>query len=451
MRRVALTTAAAFAALTTGAAHSAPETAVSVRLGAGAPRLSITAAPVGPVAFTIRNTGRVRRSFAIRGARTALLAPGRGQTLKVELSRAGTYPWSVSTRTGIVRRGRFRAIAPAAPDPTPSLTELGRFEAPTDVDFPPGDPTRVVVVEQGGLVRLLVDGEVQESPFLDLRDRVLSLGEAGLLSIAFDPAFAETGLAYVFYNDRAGNINVIELRRHADDPNRLDPSTARTLLHEVKFAPNHNGGKLQFAADGWLYVSIGDGGSSETVKPGARVQSGDTLWGKLLRLDPATGTRTEVARGFRNPWRFWLDEVTGETWIADVGQDRREEINVIPASASGLNFGWPCLEGTLPFDADAECGDDLVAPLFEYEHGDDACSVTGGVVARDARLPQLDGLFLFADFCGGALRGLRRTSAGAELVELGLSIPRPTAFGTDPLGRVHVTSAAGGVFRLDAL
>jgi glucose/arabinose dehydrogenase len=179
------------------------------------------------------------------------------------------------------------------------------------------------------------------------------------------------------------------------------------------------------------------------------VQSEETIWGKLLRLDPTSGARTEVARGFRNPWRFWVDEVTGETWIADVGQDRREEIDVIPASASGLNFGWPCLEGTLPFDADATCGDDLVAPLFEYDHGEDACSITGGVVARDARLPQLDGLFLFADFCGGAVRGLRRTSAGADVVELGLNVLRPTSFGADLLGRVHVTSAAGAVVRID--
>jgi hypothetical protein len=247
MRRLPLTLTAAVvvaAAAPTGAAAS--EIAVSVRLGNGAPRLSRATAPVGTVTFTVRNEGPLKRSFAIRGMRTALLALGRRQTLRVELPRAGAYPWSVRTRAGIVRRGRFHALAAPPPDPTPSLTELGRFDRPTDVDFPPDDPTRIVVVEQAGTVRLLLDGELQETPYLDLRDRVLNLGEAGLLSIAFHPAYPETGLAYVFFNDLAGNINVVELRRHADDPNRLDPSTARTLLHEVKFAPNHNGGKLHF-------------------------------------------------------------------------------------------------------------------------------------------------------------------------------------------------------------
>ena len=449
MWRVALTMAAAVAVVAGSRAGAAPHAiAVSVELRDGTPRLSRATAPVGPAAFTVRNTGRVKRSFGIGGIRTKLLAPGRRQTLRVPLSRAGSYPWSVKARGRVTHRGRFRALAPTAPDPTPILTPLGQFDSPTDVDSPPGDPSRVVVVEQAGVVRLLLDGQLQATPFVDLRDRVLKNGESGLLNIAFDPAYTTTGLAYVFYNDRGGNINVVELRRHADDPHRLDPATARPLLYEVKFAPNHNGGMLQFGPDGGLFVSIGDGGSSAEVKPGARVQTGATPWGKILRLDPASGERAELARGFRNPWRFWIDSTTGDTWVADVGQERREEIDLIPAARSGLNFGWPCFEGTLPFDTGESCVSPTT-PVFEYEHGDDACSVTGGVVVRDARLPQLDGVFLFSDFCGGVLRGLRRTSTGVELVATGLSVPRPTGFGSDSLGRVYVASGGGTVVRID--
>ena len=421
--------------------------------------LSRTSVPLGAVRFVVVNRGSSPHDFAIAGRRTRMLKRGERQTFVVRFKRAGRYTYVCTVpghahlgMKGVLRVGTPKPKPPhPAPAPVPAslkLVKVGDFELPTDVDAPPGDASRLVVVEQRGLAHLLVDGQRREKPYLDLRPWVLAEGEAGLLSIAFASDYATSGLVYAFYNDRAGNLRLVELRRSAVDPDTVDPEPARELLHQAKLAPNHNGGMLQFAEDGRLYVAVGDGGTGPGLKPGAFAQDGRSVFGKIIRLDPATGSWEVWARGLRNPWKFWHDATSGRTFVADVGQERREEINVIPAHTPTINFGWPCFEGTLSFDADEEC-DAPVAPVLEYPHAADACSITGGVVVRDPRLPALAGAFVFGDVCSANLRTLTIDGAAAITSSLGVEVAAPTTFGTDAVGRVYVGSATGAVYRLD--
>jgi glucose/arabinose dehydrogenase len=430
-------------------ARAEAPTTISVKLSAKAILLSRAEVPVGTVRFAIVNVGAKPNRFAITGKRTRLLRKGERATLVVEFAKAGTYRANALGSTRL-----FRVIEPE-PEPEPvetppfaKLTVLGSFSMPTDIDAPPRSTRLLFVVEQAGLVQLLVNNVLQATPFLDLRDRVDARGEAGLLSIAFSPDYATSGRFYVYYNDRAQNLHLVEYRHAPDNPDLADPESARELLYQVKFAPNHNGGMLQFGADGRLYVAVGDGGSSPEHKPGAFAQQPDAVFGKILSLDPQTGEWSVWASGLRNPWRFWIDAPTGDTFIADVGQEQREEIDVVPAGQSGLNFGWPCLEGTLVFDHEETC-ENVTAPLYEYEHGAGACSITGGVVVRDRRLPGLEGAYLFGDFCGGPLRALRRFGAGFSVEDVGLETSQPISFGQDGRGRVYIGSATGTVWRLD--
>jgi glucose/arabinose dehydrogenase len=422
-----------------------------VRLVAGKAVLSRKSVPAGLVRFVVTGTGSVAQEFRIGGKRTRPLKAGQRQSLFVRFAKPGTYRYTCVTR-GRGTRGTIRVLAPPVdepPDPAaPKLILVGTFDVPTDVDAPPGDAHRLVVVEQRGVIQLLLDGDRLAEPFLDLREQVGMNGEAGLLGIAFAPDYGASGLVYVYYNDRAGNLRLVEYRRDAGDANRVDPSTARELLYQTKVAPNHNGGMLQFGPGAKLYLAIGDGGAAPGVKPGQFAQSPDSVFGKILRIDPATGAREVWARGLRNPWRFWIDSTTNVAYIGDVGQDRREEVDIALADGPPINFGWPCFEGTLPFD-DSETCVDAVAPLYEYAHGAGACSITGGVVVRDTRLPALAGAYVFADLCGTTIQSLRATGGASLVATLPAEAPGPISFGVDGLDRVHVGTVGGTVFRLD--
>jgi glucose/arabinose dehydrogenase len=427
------------------ASAAAAPTTIAVKLTAKAIVLSQSEVTVGQVRFAIVNVGAKPNRFAIAGKRTRLLRKGERTTLLVAFTKAGTYR---ATTLAVTRVFRVTEPDPEPPPPMPRLTLVGSFSVPTDIDAPPGSARLLFVVEQAGLVHLLVNGVPRATPFLDLRDRVEATGEAGLLSIAFAPDYAASGRFYVYYNDRGQNLHLVEFRRAADNPERADPESARELLYQVKFAPNHNGGMLQFGPDGRLYVAVGDGGTSPEHKPGAYAQRPDAVFGKILSIDPATGESAVWARGLRNPWRFWIDAQTADTYIADVGQERREEIDLVPGGQSGLNFGWPCLEGTLAFDRTETC-ENPTPPLYEYDHGPGACSITGGVVVRDSRLPALDGAYLFGDFCGSSIRALRGEQGTVSVEDTGLVASQPISFGEDSRRRVYVGSATGAVWRLD--
>jgi glucose/arabinose dehydrogenase len=345
------------------------------------------------------------------------------------------------------------------------LKRIGSFDAPLYVTAPPGDRKRVFVVGQDGQIWVLVNGKRAKRPFLDISGLITSGGEQGLLSMAFAPDYARSGRFYVDYTDRNGNTRVQELKRSRRSPNRADRSSRRQVLFVDQPFANHNGGLLLFGPDRLLYIGMGDGG--DAGDPFNNAQRLDTLLGKILRIDPRrSGSRAystprsnpfvgragrdEIyAYGLRNPWRFSFDRANGDLYIGDVGQDRREEIDYAQRGAArGRNYGWSCFEGTRRYDDSRNCPG-AVAPVLDYGRSSGECSVTGGVVVRDPRLPALTGRYLYGDFCRGQVRSMR--IAGGQATgdaSLSLTVPSLSSFGEDARGRVYLTSLNGPVFRL---
>ncbi len=328
---------------------------------------------------------------------------------------------------------------------------------------------RLFVVEQEGRIRIIRDGALLAEPLLDIVEQVSCCGERGLLSVAFPPDFATKQYFYVDYTNTEGNT-VIARYRMSDDPDRADATSEEVLLTIEQFASNHNGGQLAFGPDGYLYIGMGDGGSSGDPRNNGQTTS--TLLGALLRIDVETpsiytevpyhippdnpfvgveGSRDEIwAYGLRNPWRFSFDRQTGELYIADVGQNAYEEISLQPADSSGgENYGWHCREGFQPFDMDGCEGLELVDPIFEYDHSQGDRSITGGFVYRGERYERMQGVYFYADFVSGRLWGLRRNGAEWEntlLVDNNFLI---SSFGEDEAGNLYLTDYSNGrVLRL---
>lgn len=354
-----------------------------------------------------------------------------------------------------------------------ALKQVGSFESPTFVAAAPGFPKLLFVTEQEGRVRAMRGGRRQARPFLDIRGLVGSGGEQGLLSVAFPPDYRQSRRFYVYYTDNDGNIRVDEfLRRGATRAARGSRRTVIEIPHPVN--ANHNGGQLQFLGQ-LLYLGTGDGGSGGD--PPNNAQNTESLLGKLLRIDPrpAGGQpysvpssnpfvgrpgRDEIySYGLRNPYRFSFDTTTapGRTRIAiaDVGQNRFEELDYTTVGAAGgANFGWDAFEGFAPYtEADGNTPDPggTVKPIMAYDRGRDggSCTIIGGYVSRDRRLPSLRGRYVYADLCSGKLRSLvphpRRASQDRRL---GLAVDSPSTFGEDGLGRLYVASLEGPVYRL---
>ena len=457
---------------TSAAAHAKPQI-VEVTLTDS--RCSVAPAQVnfGNTHFVVVNRGRGLHGFAFTGRRTGWLARGGASIIDIDFLKPGRYRYFCTTPGRTSTPGRFViATTPAASESNEAtLTRITRVPGPViSIATPPEGGERLVVGQLDGLVQLFEEGALRERPFLDLRSLVVMEGEKGLLGLAFAPDYARSGLVYAFYNDRGGNLRLVEFRRSTTDPGTIGIEDRRELLVIEKFAPNHNGGMLQFGPDGYLYVSVGDGGDAPGHPLGATGQTLDDLFGAILRIDPReqptgapygipatnpfadrAGARPEIwAYGLRNPWRSWLDAVTGDMYIADAGASARDEIDRLPAGNGGANFGWPCLEGTVGFATDfpVTCPN-AVAPIFEYGQEGGRCAIIGGVVARDPRLPDLDSYFLFSDLCDGLVRKLSYENGFALVRELGLAVPAPTTFGVDAAGRVYVGSATGEVWRLD--
>jgi glucose/arabinose dehydrogenase len=470
-------------ALLPGSTVAASSKTITVRVDARdfAFTLSRRSVPAGSaVRFAVRNRGKTIHDFVVRGRRTRLLRPAERQTITVSFPRKGSFRFlcSVPGHARLGMKGTFGVATRPAPPSPPSppvdksevamLSRIGAFERPVLVTAPPDDTRSVFVVEQTGAVRIVRDKVTLPRPFLDLRDEVKLSSEPGLLSIAFAPDYARSGRVYAFYNSTAGNgdIRISEFRRHPTDPDLVDPYSERILLTITKPWENHNGGMLQFGPDGYLYASVGDGDSGILNPPGFFAQRRDDLLGNILRIDPSSGepyavpadnpfvgldgVRPEIwAYGLRNPWRFWIDDVTGSMFVADAGNARREEIDFTPRGESGVNFGWPCFEGSLRFDPAATC-ERAVPPLLDYPRADDACAVIGGVVARDPRMPVLGGRYLYGDFCSGKLTALTVERGRVTASDgLGLVVPELTSFGIDGARRVYVMSLRGDVYRLD--
>jgi glucose/arabinose dehydrogenase len=355
-------------------------------------------------------------------------------------------PQSADAQSGA---GTRKAAAP----PTIALQEVAAtFDRPVYVAAPPGDTSRLFVVEKGGVIRVLKDGALLPAPFLDISPLVSGGGEQGLLSMAFDPRYAANGRFYVDYTNVDGNTRVVRYRASRVDPDVADPASAKVLLRVAQPYANHNGGQLQFGPDGRLYVGMGDGGSGGD--PQHRAQNPRTRLGKLLRLNVRISpVRVRIyAKGLRNPWRFSFDRKTGALWIGDVGQNRWEEIDHLrPGRPAGANFGWNAYEGTHVYDrrtASKLRKSSLTWPVAQYSHSLGE-AVTGGYVYRGAAIPALRGWYLFADFASGHVwvkkgpKGARQLLPGADG-----KVSQIASFGQDAGGELYVVSLAGAVYRI---
>jgi glucose/arabinose dehydrogenase len=333
---------------------------------------------------------------------------------------------------------------------------------PVYLSAPAGDP-RLFIVEQPGRIRIVDAGKLIDRPFLDITGKVGYGGERGLLSVAFHPQYRSNGFLFVNYTDRSGDTR-IERYTVSADRNVVDPASAKLILSIDQPYSNHNGGLNLFGLDGMLYIGMGDGGSQRD--PHGNGQNTSVLLGKLLRInidrgDPYSvppdnpfasgGGRGEIwAVGLRNPWRFAFDKVSGLLYIADVGQDRYEEINVAPASRAGVNYGWSTMDGPSCMKSSLCNKSGLEQPAFTYEHEHGTCSIIGGFVYRGRRIPEVAGQYFYSDYCSSWLRSF--TYAGGKAGEshqwLDGGLGSIVSFGEDAEGELYVCSSNGRVYRI---
>ncbi len=372
-------------------------------------------------------------------------------------------PWQRSTPSGKTQPKTIPTPPATFVSPWTSIRlekVAGEFQQLTYLTHAGDGSGRIFVVEKPGRVWILTDGKRMPTPFLDITDRVRSReSERGLLSIAFHPDYKTNGRFFVNYTDQKGHTVVAEYQI-SSDPNRADPDSERVVLYIEQPAANHNGGQLQFGPDGYLYIGMGDGGSAGD--PWENAQNLEVLLGKMLRIDVDSGepyaipsdnpfvgqekARPEIwAYGLRNPWRFSFDRKAGDLYIADVGQNKWEEVDVALApDPGGQNYGWDIMEGFHCFEPPEGCDPaGLTMPIVEYGH-DKGCSITGGYVYRGKEYTDIQGTYFFSDFCTGTIWGLRRTSTGwewAEFLSTGLNV---STFGEDEEGEIYVLDYAGG-------
>jgi len=377
------------------------------------------------------------------------------------------------------------APPPPPPPPAPADVDLELFASglTRPVVIAHAGDTRLFVVEQPGRIRILEsDGSTVTTPFLDIQGRVdSSANEQGLLGLAFDPAYSTNGHFFVYYTyDPPGfgsDRSRISRFTVTADPNVADPNSELILLEFEQPFSNHNGGDIHFGPDGYLYIASGDGGGAND--PLDAGQATNSLLGKLLRIDVSSGAGATpdcdvsggsnysipsdnafvgepgacgeiFGLGLRNPWRFTFDDGTGDLWIADVGQNAREEIDFVPAGTpAGLNFGWRCYEGSAAFNLSG-CTSEYFFPVHDPAHADGDCSITGGVVYRGNAHPELSGRYFFTDFCNTSVRTLTRDGSDFvvhEVLPAG-QLAQPATFGTDAAGEIYVASLTGQIYRL---
>jgi glucose/arabinose dehydrogenase len=389
-------------------------------------------------------------------------------------------PVTASAAASAASATQAAAISPAASAvPTPlavvpiSLGSVASgFASAIGVSSAPGDP-RLFVIQQTGQV-VIVSGGKRVGTFLDISSRLSCCGERGLLGLAFHPDYAANGRFFVRYTTPAGDVRVSEFHV-SSNPNKADPGSEKVIITipHPSFA-NHNGGRIEFGPDGYLYIGTGDGGSGGD--PSNHGQALDTLLGKMLRIDingtsgslpyaipptnPFAGQndkRGEIfAYGLRNPYTFSFDRVTGDLWIGDVGQDKWEEIDrarALEGGGDGINYGWSVMEGNHCYKPSTDCiKDGLTLPLAEYYHGDSdsiGCAVISGYVYRGAAHPELVGRYFFGDYCSGRIWDVAADGPAVqtpqELHGSGLQI---TGWGQDVGGELYLTAANGVLYEL---
>jgi glucose/arabinose dehydrogenase len=402
-----------------------------------------------------------------------------GESSGIAGTAAGSTPSDTTTATADTTEAIAGSDAPATPaagasttvapapsaatdDPAVTLSQLGTFRQPVQVAWRPTDGASFVV-EQAGRVVMMVDGR-PGAIALDMTDLTNAEGERGLLGLAITK---DGATAYVNYTDNDGDTRIDEYALSADGT--FDPATRREVLAIPQPYPNHNGGGVVFGPDDMLYIGTGDGGSR--ADPERRALDLGELLGKMLRIDPRAGAagaytvpsdnpyvgvdgaRPEIwSIGLRNPWRYSFDRSTGDLWIADVGQNQWEEVDVAWAAdgaGKAANFGWSSMEGSHPFNAD-QSTDGVTPPIHEYEHVGGVCSISGGALYRGAAIPALVGWYVFADYCSGEVKALQIADrAVAKEVSLGAA-GSVTAVSEGPDGELYVVTGDGPIFAITA-
>ncbi|HVR34054.1 MAG TPA: PQQ-dependent sugar dehydrogenase [Acidimicrobiia bacterium] len=415
-------------------------------------------------------TGRTARRWAITlavfaiGACTAGVEDEASTTLAsiapttTATVAATTVPPPTTTTTLPETTTTTEATAPLVGVAIESVTDS--LSQPVLLLSPPGEERRLVVERTGVVWELGGDGSPLSDPFLDLRDRVNSGGiEQGLLGMAFHPEHGVNGRLFAYYYHGADTTRLVEFTMEPGAA-AVEVSTEKVLLNFEQPTVRHNGGMIEFGPDGMLYLSLGEGGAAS-----AHSQDPNTLLSSILRLDVDAGDPYAIppdnpfangggapevwAFGLRNPWRFAIDPPSGFIYIADVGHERFEEINVVSLDEAGLNFGWIRMEASACFqrgcDPDAE---NLTLPVHEYAH-DEGCSVTGGRVYRGAAMPELAGTYFYSDWCGGWLRSFRWDGeAPQDHTEWLTGIGQVNSFGVDSAGELYVLTWEGTVAKI---
>ena len=339
------------------------------------------------------------------------------------------------------------------------------FSSPIDLQAPPGD-ARLFIAERAGRIRVVQNGALVPTAFLDISSRVLSSSntEAGLLSFAFDPQFSTNGLVFVHFVENIGTFGDIVVERYqvsSGNPNLLDTASVQPVIRipHQDFG-NHYGGRVAFGPDGMLYLSTDDGGGGgDGLGNGQNVT---THLGKLLRLDVSTLPYTippdnptwgatqpseNWAIGLRNPFRYAFD--AGQLYIADVGEDQREEIDVVTSNSGGRNYGWNLMEGARCFPNGGQCNMmGLTLPVYDYDHAQ-GCAIIGGYVYRGAAISELQGSYVFSDLCSGWLRSLLIVNGVVTVRQApSVNVGTPFSFGQDGFGEIYVLTADNRVLRI---
>lgn len=384
-------------------------------------------------------------------------------------------PWLLRSLGSIIIHLHTLIVGPALADPLKSTdaTDAVRLipivtsglENPLFLTQAGHESERLFVVEQPGRIRVLEGHSLLPAPFLDITKIVLPGGERGLLGLAFHPDYHHNGRFFVNYTRKPDGATVVA-EYHRGATATVASQVERILLIVPQPYPNHNGGMVAFGADGFLYIGLGDGGSRGD--PDNRAQNPHDLLGKILRIDVDQGDpygiptdnpflnhggRPEIyALGLRNPWRFSFDMMTGNLWVADVGQNTWEEIDLI---TRGGNYGWRVMEGAHCFHPSTDCQTTMFTPpLHEYAHEKGRCSITGGYVYRGRTLSSLIGTYVYGDFCSGDIFALQNPHNDPSRNETHLLLKTSlliSSFGEDAAGELYVTDHKGGVYRLAPL
>ena len=338
-----------------------------------------------------------------------------------------------------------RASEQASPAKLRLVRVAGGLDMPLFVTQAPGEPRRFYVVEQRGFVRLVENGKVRPTPFLDVSFKIAFGGEQGLLGLAFPRDYARSQVVYVNYTATDTGATVID--RYRVRNGRADPDRREQIFTVAQPYENHNGGNLAFGPDGKLWVGLGDGGDAND--PENRSQNRDSLLGKMFRLDVSQANPKPelVAVGLRNPWRYSFDRANGDLWIGDVGQDEIEEVDVLRRGTTGLvNFGWDVYEGRKRVDDKSLAGPGrLVFPVAQYDH-EQGISITGGYVYRGKKVPSLRGRYLYGDYGSGRIWSISAKGGKPRLESI--RVPRLSSFGEDAAGELYVVSHGGSVSRI---